>query len=949
MPETKKYENQFFDALRDIFVGAKIEGDSGYINLMRIKSRYYEQGVFPQLKKDINEALEPFPDFREELFDKLYTFFQRYFSESGSIYFRYTSLHQNVYEKVYTDDRDVMLFWKTHMLYYVKTDRIFVSLNVEVDDFKFFFDASNITLKKSNEKREVIYSFRSLSEDGTLVFDVAYSERGRNTKVDDILRDLRRAGQQVTDETLSRAFRVFEKQSEVDYFINKNARAFLQEQFDLWLYQYLFAGQNVWSAERLAQLQALKSIALKIIDFISQFEDELVKIWNKPKFVRNSHYIITLDHIMNYDLLRGEIGTTKQSNELSLREGDFPTKQSNELSLREGDFPTKQSNELSLREGDFPTKQSNELSLREGDFPTKQSPTLWNRILAHPNMPAQVQEWHDLGVVDADFKLEMLSETDLTGAPVYPYYQFLSLDTKHFPDLELDILSLFEDLDASLDGWLIHSENYQALNSLANKFREKIKVTYIDPPYNTSASEIMYENQYKHSSWNTLINDRLVKNYDLLTEDAIFCVSIDYFEFPSLSFMLDAIFKEENHLSTIAVRSNPHGRAMASGFSQNHEYALFYKKSNKSIVGRLARTELRLARYPERDEIGAYAWMNMRKTGLGSTKDDRPKLYYPIYVSSKGKIRIPSMSWNESLGGWIPNSPPMTDEEIVLPIDESGKERVWNLGWERAQNEITKNISAKQVNKQWQIHRKYRPNEEGALPNTWWDDSKYSATESGTKRIKDLFGDRELFTFPKSIYLVEDSLKASNADKESIILDYFAGSATSAHAVMNLNRADNGNRKYLMIEMGEHFNSVIVPRIKKVAFSDVWKEGRPNGGQGMSQFVKYYEFEQYEETLGIVHYGDADLFNNPYEDPYHSYIFLRDEKLLAALEVDTANNTVHVHPERIYPDIDLAETISQRRGKWIKRITKEYVEFQDGEKQSLVAPDWQVMKPLIWW
>lgn len=112
MPMTK--EQKFFNALRDLFVGAKVEDESGYINLMRIKSRYYEQGVFPKLKQDIDIALQSFPSFREELFDKLYTFFSRYFSESGSIYFRYTPLHQNVYERVYTDDRDVMLFWKTH-------------------------------------------------------------------------------------------------------------------------------------------------------------------------------------------------------------------------------------------------------------------------------------------------------------------------------------------------------------------------------------------------------------------------------------------------------------------------------------------------------------------------------------------------------------------------------------------------------------------------------------------------------------------------------------------------------------------------------------------------------------------------------------------------------------------------------------------------------------------
>ena len=122
-----KSQERFENALRELFVGAKVEGQSGFINLMRIKSRYYTDGVFPKLQKDIEAALKPFPGFRQELFDKLYDFFHRYFSPSGSIYFQHTPAHKNIYEKVYTDDRDVVLFWKTHMLYYVKTDRLFNS------------------------------------------------------------------------------------------------------------------------------------------------------------------------------------------------------------------------------------------------------------------------------------------------------------------------------------------------------------------------------------------------------------------------------------------------------------------------------------------------------------------------------------------------------------------------------------------------------------------------------------------------------------------------------------------------------------------------------------------------------------------------------------------------------------------------------------------------------
>ncbi|MDK2977173.1 MAG: adenine-specific DNA-methyltransferase, partial [Candidatus Marinimicrobia bacterium] len=286
-------EQKFYKALQDVFIGAKIEGEGGFVNLMKIKSNYYRK-IEDILKKDIEAALKSYPKFRDELFDKLYSFFSRYFTESGSIYFNSTPFHNNIYEKVYTDEKDVILFWKTQMLYYVKTDRIFRSLPVEFDGFKFYFDASKIENKKANEKRSLVFELDKIKEDQTIVFSVLYSEKGKKTKQDEILKAIKRKGIAITEEQLERAFRVFEKQSEVDFFINKNAKAFLQEQFKLWSYQYFWEGAKEWSADRANQLQILKDIAFKIIDFISQFEDELVKIWNKPKFVKNSNYVLAL-------------------------------------------------------------------------------------------------------------------------------------------------------------------------------------------------------------------------------------------------------------------------------------------------------------------------------------------------------------------------------------------------------------------------------------------------------------------------------------------------------------------------------------------------------------------------------------------------------------------------------------------------------------------------------
>jgi hypothetical protein len=178
-------EQKFYKALQDIFIGAKIEGEGGFVNLMRIKSNYYRK-IEDILKKDIEAALKSYPKFRDELFDKIHSFFNRYFTESGSIYFNSTPFHNNIYEKVYTDEKDVILFWKTQMLYYVKQDRIFRSLPVEFDGFKFYFDASKIESKKANEKRSLIFDLSKAHEDSTIAFGVQYSERGGNTAGRDI-------------------------------------------------------------------------------------------------------------------------------------------------------------------------------------------------------------------------------------------------------------------------------------------------------------------------------------------------------------------------------------------------------------------------------------------------------------------------------------------------------------------------------------------------------------------------------------------------------------------------------------------------------------------------------------------------------------------------------------------------------------------------------------------
>jgi len=412
------YEEKFYNLLENMFIGAEIEGVGGFINLMKMKKNYYEKVFKPKLKEKVEEVLKKYPEFKNELFEKLYTFFSRYFSESGSIYFVNTPYYHQIYERIYTDKEDVILFYKTRDLYYIKTDRIFRSLDIKIEENNFYFDVSKLEYKKANEKREIIFE---LNEEETtkekIYFYVYYSEKGRTTKIDEILKALKKKGIKINEEILEKAFRTFKQQSEIDYFIHKNAKAFLTEQLKLYIYNYLFKDIQEWTNERIDQINKFKEVAELIIDFVSKFEDELVKIWNKPRFVFNSNYVITLDRIAK-----------------------------------------------------------------------KNGFEIIEKLKNHRNWKEQVKEWKELGIIEEEPK--ELIENKITGKELKKEYQFLPIDTKYFKDLELEILSLFDDLDNELDGWLIKSENYQALNTILPKFREKVQTIYIDPPFNKEVTNL---------------------------------------------------------------------------------------------------------------------------------------------------------------------------------------------------------------------------------------------------------------------------------------------------------------------------------------------------------------------------------------------------------------------------------------------------------------------------
>ncbi len=434
---------------------------------------------------------------------------------------------------------------------------------------------------------------------------------------------------------------------------------------------------------------------------------------------------------------------------------------------------------------------------------------------------------------------------------------YLVLDTRHFDrdftDRLLAALSEAGPLDEQMDGLLVHGENFQALNFLQAQYHGRAKCVYIDPPYNTNSSPILYKNDYKDSSWLSLMENRLSLAKTLLSNDGILCCAIDDEEAWRLRGLLQNMFAKE--IGVAPVRSTPIGRTSLGKLSPTHEYALFYGGEN-TAPGPLVKTEKEKQRYPFSDESGGrYAWRNLLRTGTNDRRADRPKLYYPIFVSNEDALRIPKMEWNEQNMEYKILEHPSEDETVVWPIKEQdGRaiEKNWERGWERVSREADSYRVQRKNNdsdaQEISIHFIQRMDVSSA-PKTWWGDSKYASSNHGAKVLKNLFVDNPL-DFPKSVALVEDCIRASGGgEKNAQIVDFFAGSGTTGHAVINLNREDSEKRKYILVEAGHHFDTVLLPRIKKVVYSPDYKDGKPVSRSGSTQLLTYIRLESYEDTL----------------------------------------------------------------------------------------------------
>ena len=412
---------------------------------------------------------------------------------------------------------------------------------------------------------------------------------------------------------------------------------------------------------------------------------------------------------------------------------------------------------------------------------------------------------------------------------------------------------------------------------------------YIDPPYNTDASEILYKNGYKSSSWLSFLENRLEASKKFLVNNGILCITIDDFEFHRCKSLLEGVFSRETLLGVVAIKNNPSGRSTGKGFSSAHEYALFIGNNEDVTIGRLSHSDQQLSRYKFDDEQGAFEWVNFRKHGgANANRQARPKLFYPIFVSEKDGVRFPQATWNSETNQWDLDEAPRSHETILYPVTPDGSEKTWKWGLETAKAVPEEFCVRRDQTKQLGVYRKSRLNEQCTLPLTVWDKSEYSSTEHGTNLLRRMFGESEKFSFPKSVHATVDSLRVSKASENAHVMDFFGGSGTTAHAVIELNRADDGDRRFILVEMGDYFDEVTVPRVLKAAYSKAWRAGKPIDREGVSLLTKIIRLESYEDSLDSLEVTPPDsaqqdlLTQNP--------ALAEDYRLRYALGVETSDS-----------------------------------------------------------
>lgn len=366
----------------------------------------------------------------------------------------------------------------------------------------------------------------------------------------------------------------------------------------------------------------------------------------------------------------------------------------------------------------------------------------------------------------------------------------------------------------------IEGDNLEVLKLLRQNYYGAIKMIYIDPPYNTGndfvyndsfgmnkedsdmaegsiseQGEMLFlntksHNRY-HANWLNMIYPRLKISKDLLRDDGVIFISIDNHEIDNLLKVCDEIFGDENRVGCVANINNPKGRSDEKNMATAHEYLVVYQKSDTNLFG-FEPEENVLKRYNKEDEKGKYRYIDLRKTGDSDRREDRPKMYYYFLYNERNKEFYPT--FNEDI----------PEEYIqIKPLKDDGSDGRWRVGIDTAVERLINLVPTyMSIKKRWTVMEKdYLSNDARVKATTAWT-YKDVNSERGTEQFIELGFKKEDFTRPKPIGTIMRTITLAT-QKDDIILDFFSGSATTAHALFQINVTEKANRKFILIQVDE--------------------------------------------------------------------------------------------------------------------------------------------------
>ena len=530
---------------------------------------------------------------------------------------------------------------------------------------------------------------------------------------------------------------------------------------------------------------------------------------------------------------------------------------------------------------------------------------LYPEILANDR---QREKWKDLFAID-----EITGDLVNVGYSVPLTMEFLEqnpflvLDTAFFSkQFKHKLVASMENVDRDCNGLLINSENFQALELLQEKFSRSVNCTYIDPPYNTGNDGFLYKDGYSHSSWLTLMNDRILISKPLFAQGALFFASTDDNEICNFRNLCANQFGKDKFEAQIIVQSNKRGQTYQR-IAKTHEYLLCYTTDNNSIINEI---EKEISKNSLSDNIGNYELWELRNRNPKFNSSNRPNLYYPIYV------KIDCLNKD----GYALVSANKTDGAIaVFPLNSEGAQSCWRWGRDKLSIAIESGydvvVAKQKKDGGWNIYEKARKDTTKA--KTIWDETSM-ISEQGTTILGDM-GITE-FAFPKPVELIK-KVELIGSEKDSLILDYYGGSGTTVHATISLNREDGGTRKFLLVEMGDYFKTVTLERVNKVIYSQNWRDGKPVSRQGISQCFKYMRLEQYEDTLNnlkikeqqiTAQFGEGSGFKESYMLEYMLDVETRDSLLNLKMFENPFAMTLKTTKdnELVDTEVDMVETFN---------------------------------------